>query len=512
MGEGERSCSGTRSLQAEQAVLIVERTIPTFLFHRVKKNIDAIMDRPPILRTLCFCLLLLASLGSVTATAAKVVVLNVDGAISPGTADYIVRGLKSAAEEQAQLVVLKMDTPGGLDTAMRQIIKQIIASPVAVAAFVAPEGARAASAGTYILYASHIAAMAPATNLGAATPIAIGIGTIGGRPESGEQAQKGGKDDAQGKGGGVSPPGGEMPAPNSAMEHKQINDASAYIRSLAQMRGRNVKWAEQAVRQAVSLTADEALQLRVIDVVARDVPDLLRQLDGRKVNVLGVERTLQTAGASFVIFEPDWRSRLLAVIADPSIAYLLMLAGVFGLFFEFSNPGFVLPGVVGAISLLLALFAFQMLPVNYAGLGLIALGLAFMTAEAFMPSFGVLGIGGVIAFVMGSVMLIDSDTLGYGVPWAVIVPVALSSALFIFLVAGMAVKARRRPVVSGSEELIGSSGEVLEDLAGNNGLARVHGESWRIRCNQPLLRGQKIRVVRMDGLILEVEPEAEHRQ
>jgi membrane-bound serine protease (ClpP class) len=485
---------------------------PQFVFHCVKKNIDAIMDRPAILRALCFCLLLVCSGVTATATATKVVVLNVDGAISPGTADYIIRGLKSAAEEPAQLVVLKMDTPGGLDTAMRQIIKQIIASPVAVAAFVAPEGARAASAGTYILYASHIAAMAPATNLGAATPIAIGIGGIGGRPEPDEQAQKDGKDGEKRKSRGVSPLGGELPVPNSAMEHKQINDASAYIRSLAQMRGRNIEWAEQAVRQAVSLTADEALKLKVIDVVARDVPDLLRQLDGRKVNILGVEHTLETAGASLVTLEPDWRSQLLAVIADPSIAYLLMLAGVFGLFFEFSNPGFVLPGVVGAISLLLALFAFQMLPVNYAGLGLIVLGLAFMIAEAFMPSFGVLGIGGVIAFVMGSVMLIDTDALGYGIPWAVIVPVALTSALFIFLVAGMALKARRRPVVSGPEELIGSLGEVLEDFDGKNGLARVHGENWSIRCNQPLVRGQKIRVVRIDGLIFEVKPEAGRKQ
>jgi len=257
----------------------------------------------------------------------------------------------------------------------------------------------------------------------------------------------------------------------------------------------------------VSLTAGEALKLKVIDVVARDVPDLLRQLDGRKVNVLGLERTLDMTGASIVTLEPDWRSRLLAVIADPSIAYLLMLAGIAGLFFEFSNPGFVLPGVVGAISLLLALFAFQMLPVNYAGLGLIILGLALMTGEVFMPSF-VLGIGGIIAFVIGSVMLIDTDILGYGVPWTVIVPVAIASALFIFFVAGMAMKARRRPVVSGREELIGSSGEVLEDFDGKDGWARVHGETWRIRCKQPLARGQKIRVVRMDGLIFDVEPEA----
>ena len=417
------------------------------------------------------------------------------------------RGLKSAAGDQAQLVVLKMDTPGGLDTAMRQIIKQIIASPMPVAAFVAPQGARAASAGTYILYASHIAAMAPATNLGAATPIAIGIGGIGDQPVPGNQPQKGGKDGGQGKDKDASPAGGEQAAPGSAMQHKQINDAAAYIRSLAQMRGRNIEWAEQAVRQAVSLTADEALKLKVIDVVARDVPDLLRQLDGRKVNVLGVERTLDMAGANIVTLEPDWRSRLLAVIADPSLAYLLMLAGIFGLFFEFSNPGFVLPGVVGAISLLLALFAFQMLPVNYAGLGLIILGLAFMIAEVFIPSFGVVGIGGVVAFMIGSVMLIDTDIPGYGVSWSMIVPVGIASALFIFFVGGMALKARQRPVVSGSEELIGSSGEVLEDLDGKNGLARVHGETWRIRCKQPLAKGQRVRVISMDGLILDVAPE-----
>jgi membrane-bound serine protease (ClpP class) len=468
------------------------------------------MNRLSIMRVLLSGLLLLAGLGSAAASAPIVVVLNVDGAISPGTADYVVRSLKSAAAENAQLVVLKMDTPGGLDTSMRQIIKQIIASPVPVAAFVAPEGARAASAGTYILYASHIAAMAPATNLGAATPIAIGIGGVGGQPGPGDQQQKGEKDKkggGQAKSGTASPAGDEQAAPGSAMEHKQINDASAYIRGLAQMRGRNVEWAEQAVRKAVSLSADEALKLKVIEVIARDVPELLRQLDGRKVNVLGAERTLDMAGARIVTLEPDWRSRVLAVIADPSLAYLLMLGGMAGLFFEFSNPGFVLPGVVGAILLLLALFAFQMLPVNYAGLGLIILGLAFMTGEAFMPSF-VLGIGGIIAFVIGSVMLIDTDILGYGIPWAVIVPVAFASALFIFFVAGMALKARRRPVVSGSEELIGSLGEVLEDFDGKDGWARVHGENWRIRCRQPLGRGQKIRVVRRDDLIFDVEPEA----
>ena len=462
------------------------------------------MERFSIMRAALFGLLLFGWLGSVAASESTVVVLGVDGAISPGSADYVVRGLKTAAKDQAQLVVLKMDTPGGLDTAMRQIIKQIIASPVPVAAFVAPEGARAASAGTYILYASHIAAMAPATNLGAATPVNIGIGGIGSPPEQDKQPkQDGGKD----KGKDKSPPGGEMPAAGSAMQHKQINDAAAYIRSLAQMRGRNIEWAEQAVREAVSLSAEEALKLKVIELIARDVPGLLKKLDGRKVNVLGVERTLELKDARIVTMEPDWRSRLLSVIADPSIAYLLLLGGMFGLFFEFSNPGFVLPGVVGAISLLLALFAFQMLPVNYAGLALIILGIAFMIAEVFIPSFGVVGIGGVVAFMIGSVMLIDTDIPGFGIPWSVIVPVGITSALFIFFVGGMALKARKRPVVSGSEELIGSAGEVLEDFDGKDGWARVHGETWRIRSKQPLARGQRIKVVRMDGLIFDVEPE-----
>ncbi|HKB61027.1 MAG TPA: nodulation protein NfeD [Gallionellaceae bacterium] len=462
-----------------------------------------------ILRSLLFTALLAATPGFAAGGPPLVVVIAVDGAISPGSADYIVRGLKTAAAQGAELAVLEMDTPGGLDTSMRQIIKQIIASPVPVAGFVAPDGARAASAGTYILYACHIAAMAPATNLGAATPIMIGLTPPGGaQPEPGSgNAGSPAKGEPE-KGRGAAPE--QAPVPTSTEARKSINDASAYIRSLAQLRGRNAAWGERAVREAVSLTSSEALQNHVIDLVATGVPDLLRKLDGRKVSVLGAMRTLNLKDARIERLHPDWRSRMLSVIADPSVAYLLMLAGIFGLFFEFSNPGFVLPGVIGAISLLLALFAFQMMPVNYVGVALILLGIAFMIAEVYISSFGVLGVGGIAAFVIGSVMLMHTDIPGYGgVPWSIIAPFALITALFIFVVAGMALKARGRPVTSGSEEMTGLVGTVLQDTDGTAAVVHLHGENWSAHCSRPLRRGQKVKVTAIDGLVLEVEPESE---
>jgi len=457
------------------------------------------------------------------ATAGTAAVLEINGAIGPATSHYIVHGLEAAQKSGSRLVVLEIDTPGGLDSATRDIIRAILASSVPVVGYVSPPGARAASAGTYILYACHIAAMAPATNLGAATPV-----PIGGEPEPGSVPLPGGgarpgeKPDSSGSGsnpgsdkgnpGTAKPPSGGgaeegEPAPHSAMERKVVNDAVAYIRGLAELRGRNADWAEQAVRGAASLSANAALEKKVIDLIARDVPDLLVRIDGREVQHID-NRTekLATRDLRVVRVKPDWRTQLLAVITNPTVAYGLMIIGIWGLLLEGYNPGAVLPGVVGSICLLIALFAFQILSVNYAGLALVAVGTAMIIAEFFFPTYGSLGIGGIIAFVVGSLILFDTDVPGLSVGRPLIAAIATVGALMVAFIVYMATRAMRHPVTTGTQGMIGASAEVVADFTGK-GKVRYGGELWNARSDRPLRAGDAARIVKVEGLTLWVEPQ-----
>ncbi|MCP4696666.1 MAG: nodulation protein NfeD [Gammaproteobacteria bacterium] len=462
-------------------------------------------------RQLVFLLLLLLILPAEQSRASeKIYVLDIKGAIGPATADYLKRGLETARDAGSPLAILRIDTPGGLDTAMREIVQAIIASPVPVVSYVAPSGARAASAGTYILYASHVAAMAPGTNLGAATPVQIG-GMPGldpsddkknfGDDAEGDDAEKKSLERGESAAEGKSEKGKKS---GDTMTHKIVNDAEAYLRSLAQMHGRNVEWAMKAVRESASLAAEDALKKNVIDLMAPNLTELLKRLHGREVKVQGQTRRLSTEGLETEIVLPDWRNRLLSAITDPNVAYILMLLGIYGLFFELSNPGSILPGVIGGICLLLALFAFQVLPVNYAGLALILLGIAFMVGEAFLPSFGALGIGGVISFIIGSIILLDAGVPGYEISRSVIGAVALISALFIVWLVRAAVELRKRPSACGSEGMLGLEAECVS-CDGGKLRVFVQGETWNAHAQTAIESGQIVRITGVNGLMLAVE-------
>jgi membrane-bound serine protease (ClpP class) len=412
--------------------------------------------------------------------------IDIKGGIGPATADHMIRGLEQAHENNAGFVILQIDTPGGLDTSMRDMIKAILAANIPVVGFVAPGGARAASAGTYILYATHIAAMAPGTNLGAATPVQIGAPSMPQLPSKSPEEE-----------------GGPNTNPTTAMERKVVNDAVAYIQSMAQMRGRNGDWAELAVREGASLAAADALADNVIDLMAESVEDLLPQLHGRQVTINGVLHTLDAHGQSVFVHEIDWRSEFLSVITDPNVAYMLMLIGIYGMIFEFYNPGVGVPGVVGAVCLLVALYAFQVLPISYAGLALMLLGIGLMTAEALSPSFGILGLGGIVAFVIGSIILMDTELPGYQIALPMIIAFAAFSAGILIFALGMVVRARKQAVVSGLDHLLGTVA-MVETVRGGSARVRLDGELWQVNCDELLSEEDAVTVTGIDGITLHV--------
>ena len=427
-----------------------------------------------------------------------VLLLDIKGAIGFVSAEQLAKALQRASAAGAQALIVRIDTPGGLLSSTREMIHAILASPVPVIMYVAPNGSRAASAGTYLMYASHVAAMAPSTHLGAATPVSLSPGGFPGAPPPQPPQPK--------------PPGTEKdkqpPSDStSTMERKVINDAVAYIRSLAELRGRNAEWAEKAVREAATLTASAALREHVIDIVAKDVEDLLAQVDGRKVATTAGETVLETRGRPIVEIRPDWKAQFMAVIADPNIALILMMIGIYGILFEFWHPGAVAPGVIGAICLLVALAALSVLPVNYAGLALLLLGIALMVAEAFAPSFGILGLGGIAAFALGALFLFDPDQSDIPIQasWQVVAGLTAASGAFFLGILGFAARARQRPVLTGAEEMIGSRGEVVH-WADGEGRIHVRGEIWAARSGASLAKGQKVRVVSRTGMTLAVEP------
>jgi len=442
-------------------------------------------------RLLVLTALLYSALSSAQSNTAQnnVWLLELKGAVGPASADYLVRSISRANDPAAdvELIIIRIDTPGGLDLAMRNIISSILASSVPIVSWTAPGGARAASAGTYIMYASHFAAMAPATNIGSSTPVNIG----GGSPLPTPQPAEEGSAD-------------ETPqAPGSAMERKTINDAVAYLQGLAELRGRNVEWAEETVREASNLSASEALRLNVIDLIARDLDELLNGLDGRSIMINGQQRTLALEGSVVQVIEPGWRYDFLSVITNPNVAYILLMIGIYGLILEFYNPGMGLPGIVGVISLLVAAFALQMLPISYAGLALIIVGIALIMFEVFSPSFGVFGVGGMVAFILGSIMLMDSDLPAYQISFPLIAAFAVATGGLIVIILGAMLRARNQRVVSGTEAMLGSEGFALEDFE-KNGRIFTQGENWIAITDTPLMKGDKVLITQINGLTLKV--------
>lgn len=409
-----------------------------------------------------------------------VILLEIKGAIGPGVGDYLEKSITKAnqASPQAELILLTMDTPGGLVSSLRAINQAILASDVPVACLVYPSGARAASAGTYMLYACHIAAMAPATTLGAATPVRIGAPSSPGSPE-------------------------QKPTTPDAMERKIMEDSIAYIRSLAQLRGRNEEWAEAAVREAATLTSEEAVEQQVVDLLADNPIQLLDKLKGWQVEVNGQARHLDLEHYQLVDQKPDWRNTFITTITDPNVAYILMLLGIYGLLLEFYSPGIGVAGVIGGISLILALYAFQALPLNFAGAGLMLLGIGLLVAEAMVPSFGIFGFGGIVAFVVGSIFLIDTDVPGYRIALPLIAGVALFSFCFLTLVLGMVWRVRHQQAVSGMEAIIGAPVDVIEAFEGE-GKVILQGETWQAYSETPLRPGQLVYVSAIDGLLLKL--------